>query len=194
VSLEFNKRILLDAIESIDSCDDTEREHVRDTVQWIHSGVPIYRIAKPDNPPKHLVVYFVVLDLVARSILLVNHRSAQKWLPTGGHVELNEDPIETVKREMLEELGVPARFSRYTNHTPLFLTTTQTVGLTAGHTDVTLWYVLEASIADSFAFDKNEFSEIRWFAFEEILDREIAIFDPHMQRFVRKLIAMIEVS
>ncbi|MEO6939702.1 MAG: NUDIX domain-containing protein [Candidatus Kapaibacterium sp.] len=156
--------------------------------------MPIYRIAKPATPPKHLVTYFVVVDLVVRSILLVNHRSAQKWLPTGGHVELNEDPIETVKREMLEELGVPARFSRYTNHTPLFLTTTQTVGLTAGHTDVTLWYVLEASIADSFAFDKNEFSEIRWFAFEEILDREIAIFDPHMQRFVRKLIAMIEVS
>jgi len=41
-------------------------------------------------------------------VLLHWHRRNQLWLPMGGHIEANEDPIEAVVREVLEESGVEA--------------------------------------------------------------------------------------
>ncbi|MGE0539119.1 MAG: NUDIX domain-containing protein [Dehalococcoidia bacterium] len=36
------------------------------------------------------------------------HRRNQMWLPMGGHIEPNEDPVEAVLREVEEESGVAA--------------------------------------------------------------------------------------
>ncbi|HET6833936.1 MAG TPA: hypothetical protein VFH30_08700 [Acidimicrobiales bacterium] len=62
----------------------------------MRSGAPIWRTAKPATPPKHLVAYFVLVDSAAHSCLLVDHRLADLWLPTGGHVEPGEDLASTV--------------------------------------------------------------------------------------------------
>ena len=50
----------------------------------------------------------------------------------------------------------------------LFLTVTQTVGLTAGHTDISLWYILKGCSSIKYPFDKEEFTEICWFHADEI--------------------------
>lgn len=39
-------------------------------------------------------------------VLLIYHRKLQKWLPPGGHVDLDELPSETAIREALEETGI----------------------------------------------------------------------------------------
>jgi 8-oxo-dGTP pyrophosphatase MutT (NUDIX family) len=39
-------------------------------------------------------------------ILLVDHVNAGLWLPPGGHVEVDEDPGLTARREIQEELGL----------------------------------------------------------------------------------------
>jgi len=39
-------------------------------------------------------------------VLLVNHPRYDKWLPPGGHVELDEDPEMTLFREIEEETGL----------------------------------------------------------------------------------------
>lgn len=76
-------------VRSIQPLDELERIHITDTLHWIQSGENIFRIAKPDKPPKHLVSYFVLIDPNHRSILLGDHIKAQLWLPSGGHVEPN---------------------------------------------------------------------------------------------------------
>jgi 8-oxo-dGTP pyrophosphatase MutT (NUDIX family) len=38
--------------------------------------------------------------------LLVNHPRYDMWIPMGGHVELHEDPEETLFREIEEETGL----------------------------------------------------------------------------------------
>ncbi|WP_198139660.1 NUDIX domain-containing protein [Candidatus Orientia mediorientalis] len=43
-------------------------------------------------------------------MLLVDHKKALLWLPSGGHVEIAEDPKTTIERECLEELNVTADF------------------------------------------------------------------------------------
>lgn len=168
-------------ISAIIPYDDVEQEHINDTRLWIESGAPIFRVQKPDVPNKHLVSYFVLFDDVYQKILLVDHKKGLLWLPAGGHVEIDEDPKTTVERECLEELNVTADF--WSPH-PLFLTSTLTVGLTAGHTDVSLWYVLKGDSNKAYEFDQSEFNDIRWFRLDEIPHDKS---DPHMRRFIEKL-------
>ncbi|MDN5274977.1 MAG: hydrolase [Candidatus Saccharibacteria bacterium] len=174
-------------IKALRPLDSLESQHRDDVLEWIDSGADLFRIQKPDIPPKHLVSYFVLIDPVQKSMLLVDHIKAQLWLPTGGHVELNEHPKETVKRETTEELRMKAVFLR-NNDSPFFITVTETGGLTPGHTDVSLWYLLKGSAHDFIDYDRTEFNDIEWFSFEEILQSDSVIFDPHLQRFTRKLI------
>lgn len=181
LKLKSTAKTIYDIVASITPGDDLENQHRQETLTWIESGSPLYRVTKPDTPPKHLVSYFILIDEKAQKILLVDHKKAQLWLPTGGHVEGNEDPQETVRRECCEELGIEAEFW---SEDPLFITVTQTVGLTAGHTDVSLWYVLKGDQNTAFTFDREEFNDIRWFALADI---PYASSDPHMERFIAKI-------
>ncbi|HXE43048.1 MAG TPA: NUDIX domain-containing protein [Candidatus Baltobacteraceae bacterium] len=49
------------------------------------------------------VAIFVVHD---KKILLIHHRKLDKWLPLGGHIELDEDPEQAALREAKEESGL----------------------------------------------------------------------------------------
>ena len=165
--------------ELIEPVDDIERLHLEDAINWVKSGAELYRLEKPATPPKHLVSYFAIVD--GENILLVDHKNAQLWLPAGGHVEPQEHPRTTVERELLEELGFLAP---HPVGAPIMVTCTDTVGLTAGHTDVSLWYVISASREQPITFDQSEFKAVRWFGFAEVpLERA----DPHMSRFLAKL-------
>ena len=173
-------------IEAINAVDQLESHHLHETLAWIASGADLFRIKKPDVPLKHLVSYFVVVDQLQKSMLLVDHIKAQLWLPTGGHVELHEDPRLTVVREMNEELRMKTAFLQ-NRDTPFFITNTETVGLTPGHIDVSLWYLVQGNIHDFIDYDRAEFNDVEWFTFDEIFQSDPVIFDPHLQRFTRKL-------
>ena len=49
------------------------------------------------------VAIFIVHD---GKILLIHHRKLDKWLPLGGHIELDEDPEQAALREAREESGL----------------------------------------------------------------------------------------
>lgn len=173
-------------IKRIIPSDELEKAHIDDALQWIAGGKNVFRIARPDKPPKHLVSYFVLVDPGHNSLLLGDHVKSQLWLPSGGHVELNEHPKMTVVRESQEELGKDAVFLRGNDH-PFFITVTKTNAFTARHTDVSLWYLLRGSVHETIDFERREFNDVTWFTFDEILQSHPAIFDPHMQRFAQKL-------
>jgi 8-oxo-dGTP diphosphatase len=172
---------ILTTIASIIPFDNAEKEHLNFVKDWIASGAEIFRIEKPNKPDIHLVSYFIVIDPETNELLLVDHKKAELWLPPGGHVELNEHPKETVKREIKEELGIDAEFMF---EDPLFLTVTNTVGHVARHTDVSLWYVLRGNKETPLTFDLDEFHQIQWFQQKEIPYERT---DPHMKRFVDKV-------
>lgn len=56
----------------------------------------------------HQDIDFTVAIFVVESdkVLLVHHRNLNKWLPVGGHIELDEDPEQAAFREALEESGI----------------------------------------------------------------------------------------
>jgi 8-oxo-dGTP diphosphatase len=172
---------IAELVRTIQPFDDIEQEHLATTFLWIESGAPLCRTAKPATPPQHLVSYFVVVDPEEHALLLIDHRQSDLWLPNGGHVEPDEHPEATVVREAREELGLQAEFLF---PEPLFLTVTQTVGQTAGHTDVSLWYVVCGSIRQVFQYDQSEFSQAVWFSLGALPTEHT---DPHLGRFAAKL-------
>lgn len=175
-------------IASIEAFDEIEAAHIQNALEWIDGGVEIFRLEKPATPPKHLVSFFVVVDVDAGKLMLVDHIKAERWIPAGGHVDKDEDPKDTVRREIQEELGIAADFIF---EEPIFITETVTVGKTAGHTDVSLWYVVGASSEITFSYDPREFNGYKWFFYPEVLDTPTHELDPHMHRFTNKLLTLL---
>ncbi len=168
-------------VELIQPLDALEQKTKRDVLAWIDSGAVLCRLEKPATPPKHLIAYFAVVD--DEHILLVDHINAELWLPTGGHVDSGEHPRDTALREAQEELSLKGEFLR---QGPVFVTITETVGKTAGHTDVSLWYVFRGDRRLSLKFDDSGFHDAKWFHKDDVpLDRA----DRHMSRFLQKLYA-----
>ena len=172
-------------IASITPIDHTEQRDIENTLMWIQSGEPIFRVAKPDVPHKHLGAYFVLFDESARKILLVDHKTAQLWLPSGGHVEPYEHPKDTVCRECYEELNIEASFW---SETPIFIAPTITGGKATPHTDINIWYVLRGDHQAHYTFDAQEFHTVAWFSLDTIPFEKT---DPHMKRFIQKLNQLI---
>ena len=56
----------------------------------------------------HFAIDFTVAIFVVQKgeVLLVLHRKLGKWLPLGGHIELDEDPEIAALREAKEESGL----------------------------------------------------------------------------------------
>jgi 8-oxo-dGTP pyrophosphatase MutT (NUDIX family) len=56
----------------------------------------------------HEKIDFAVAIFVVHNdkILLIHHRKLDKWLPLGGHIELDEDPEQAALREAKEESGL----------------------------------------------------------------------------------------
>lgn len=176
-------------VAKIDPCDELEAHHRSQTLDWIRSAAPLYRIAKPDVPAQHLVCYFVVTDRVNGHMLLVDHINAGLLLPTGGHCDPGELPWQTVQRECQEELGIRAAADPLLGEQPLFVTVTRTRdprGVLGVHTDVTFWHILNADSSQPLAFDRREFPAVHWMPPQQILDIPADRLDPHMHRFTRK--------
>jgi 8-oxo-dGTP pyrophosphatase MutT (NUDIX family) len=56
----------------------------------------------------HEKIDFTVAVFVVHEgkVLIVHHRNLNKWLPLGGHIELDEDPEAAALREAKEESGL----------------------------------------------------------------------------------------
>jgi len=180
---------ILGIVQGLAPHDELEQLHINDVVSWIQGPNNLFRIAKPDNPPKHLVSYFVVYDPHAQKLMLIDHIKANMWLPSGGHVEVDEHPRETVRREAMEELELDADFS-IIGEKPAFITVTETRG-PGTHTDVSLWYVIAADSTAGLNYDTREMRGLRWLDFAEVFAMDDKLLDPHMKRFVRKFEGML---
>ncbi|MEV6430134.1 NUDIX domain-containing protein [Nocardia sp. NPDC051463] len=175
--------VVADIVRTIVPFDELERQHIAETLAWLGSTDDVFRRAKPDVPPRHLVSYVVLVDPRACAVFLGRHLLADLWLPTGGHLSPGEHPLDAAGREATEELGIRPEFT-VTGIEPLFLTVTTTVGTHSGHEDVSLWYLIRGDRSREYALDPGEFSEGRWW---DIGTSAIPDADPHFPRFLVKL-------
>ncbi len=172
-------------IEGIVPVDAVEAHHQNLASSWIASTSDIFRRVKPRTPDPHLVSYAVLVDRQRRRILLGEHRLAGLWLPPGGHVEPGEHPVQTVRREAHEELGIDVE-PLDGDTAPCFITWTMTRGPDP-HTDVSLWFLLRGDLNQSLRWDRGEFASVQWWSVDELRTAPAHQFDPHQARFLNKL-------
>lgn len=189
--MDASKILLQNTISSITPFDVLETSHQANALAWIDSGAPLFRTVKPATPPKHLVAYFVMYDEDSGRLHLIDHVSSGLLLPTGGHVEPDENPRSTVIRESLEELGIAADFGTKFGRDPFFITINKTVG-EGQHIDVSLWYIVRGHPDESYEYEKREVQGARWLTPLQILAMDINTMDRHLHRFANKLIAYTE--
>jgi 8-oxo-dGTP pyrophosphatase MutT (NUDIX family) len=78
-----------------------------------HGGLIPFDETRPSlhSPPAmahiHEKIDFTVAVFIVQDgkVLLVHHRKLNKWLPIGGHIELDEEPEQAALREAQEESG-----------------------------------------------------------------------------------------
>jgi len=114
-------------------------------------------------------------------VLLVKHRKFGKWLPPGGHIEINEIPTEAAKREVLEETGYEIEFVKEEHcwieawngrsiERPYMCVVFEVPehGNEPAHQHIDLIYVAHL-VPGKKRQEVREIEESRWFTFEEIL-------------------------
>jgi 8-oxo-dGTP pyrophosphatase MutT (NUDIX family) len=178
--------VVYELVSRLVPTDEVEERHRSETLDWLRGTDDVFRRVKPATPPRHLVSYVVPVDPADGGVLLVDHVNAGLWLPPGGHVDPNEHPAATARREAYEELGVPVE-SGLVAAEPVFVTVTRTVGIDAGHTDVSLWFLLRLDRERPLTLVTGEFREARWWSPAEVRDADPTRFDPHFTRFWSKL-------
>jgi 8-oxo-dGTP pyrophosphatase MutT (NUDIX family) len=65
-------------------------------------------IPRATMPHLHELIDFTVAIFIVHEgkVLVIHHRKLDKWLPLGGHIELDEDPEQAALREAREESGL----------------------------------------------------------------------------------------
>ncbi|MEV6850770.1 NUDIX domain-containing protein [Actinoplanes sp. NPDC051411] len=175
-------------IAAIAPLDPAEASAQSSVLSWIDSGAPLFRERGP-VPPRHLAVYFALLDPDRRRVLQVDHLKAGAWVFPGGHVD-TEEPAAAVRREASEELTVDADF--LLGDEPLFVT--ESVTRPPGeHVDVTLWFILRGDSAMALSADPAEFRGLRWVSVDERDDWLGSCYAPdQVARFLTKVSAAID--
>ncbi len=184
--MDTSVQVVHELVRGIQPYDGLESEHRADTLRWLETTNDVFRRAKPATPERHLVSYVVMVDPDDGSALLVDHINARLWLPPGGHVEPGEHPTDTARREAHEELGIDSVLVEPSGR-PSFVTVTRTGGIDAGHTDVSLWFLLVGHRHMRLRIDVREFNEARWWSSTDLQAADPKGFDPHYLRFVEKV-------
>jgi 8-oxo-dGTP diphosphatase len=184
---DYSRALVSERVIATVPFDEKEASDQAAILDWIASGDPLFRTVPPKTPPKHLAVYFALVDDVNRSVMLVDHIKAQAWLLPGGHVDDGEDPQWSAEREAGEELGITPKFhEKLGDGQPFFLSVNKTRG-EHSHTDVVLWFAFRGDSSTVFRADEREFKETRWFSVDDRTDWSAGCFDPQMSRFIQKL-------
>lgn len=116
-----------------------------------------------------------VVDPVSKKILLCHHKTFNKWLQPGGHIEKNETPEETALRETYEETGVRIkligeRFPREDDFIrPLGIQKNRGKN---GSLHVDIIYYANPIAMDNVLNDL-EIDNVGWFSYEELDDIDI---------------------
>jgi len=106
-------------------------------------------------------------------VLLVNHPRYGKWIPIGGHVELDETPEDALYREIEEETGLKVKILNnepvLNSHIDGFITTPRFMHVHPAnppHQHIALIYFAKSQ-NDKF-IKSDEHTEGRWFSDKEL--------------------------
>jgi 8-oxo-dGTP pyrophosphatase MutT (NUDIX family) len=142
-------------------------------------------LVRENNPTDHFCVFFLPVSVDPKTlrtrIFIVNHIKAGGWIPPGGHIELGEKPIGTLKREFFEELKYRAKDDQIVLFNLSIIRMNNPRHNCKIHYD--FWYLVYTPFID-FYFNQKEFYEAGWFSISEAFDK---ILYPEYRPVIAKL-------
>ncbi len=131
---------------------------------------------------KHFTASALIID--DGKVLLIRHKKLNVWLYPGGHVEENENPDETLLREVKEETGLEIEIisnkdeslsDKKNDVSSLHLPYAFLCELVGDHYHNDLIYLCKIFKKNELKFNKHESSDIGFFNYEEI--KKLKLFD-----------------
>ncbi len=124
---------------------------------------------------KHIDFTVALYIVWGKQVLLVHHKKLKKWLPIGGHIELDENPEEALFREAKEECGLKIQLAgsikprlQFSGHRFLYLPVYLDIHeITPEHQHIGLVYFAKAS-SSKVKLNKKEHNDIRWFSLYDL--------------------------
>jgi 8-oxo-dGTP pyrophosphatase MutT (NUDIX family) len=134
-------------------------------------------------PHIHELIDFTVSAFILHPteprLLLVKHRKIGKWLQPGGHIELNENPLQALTHELSEETGLqPSDYTLLQPDQPTGLTHTAALpvpfqinqhAFNDTHQHIDLSYIAKAH-TDTLTETPDGADDIRWCTLAELKD------------------------
>lgn len=117
----------------------------------------------------HYCVFFLPYDQADKKVYLGNHIKAQEWIPPGGHIDEGEHPLETVKREALEEL----KLQLTDDIIEPFDLSVKPIGrgnIDGCETHFDIWHLIHIH-EQYFAYDRQEYYDAKWFTIDDALGK-----------------------
>ncbi|MEO8862770.1 MAG: NUDIX domain-containing protein [Candidatus Saccharimonadales bacterium] len=121
------------------------------------------------------ITVFIVSE--SKKVLLVNHPRYNKWIPIGGHIELDEDPEEALYREIKEETSLEVEIlstkPNITSTGTKFILSPNYVDVHEAnppHKHISFTYFAKSK-GESFTIS-DEHDDMKWFSTEELRDKK----------------------
>ena len=105
---------------------------------------------------------------------------AGTWSTPGGHVEFGEDPVDTCKREALEETGCEIADVR-------FVAMTNDYFKADNKHYITLWYVARWTANEPQIIEPHKCTELAWTAFNDMPRPRLLTYDSLTSAQIRTL-------
>lgn len=132
-------------------------------------------------------------------VLLIFHKGLKRWLPVGGHIELNEDPEQALFREIQEETGIGPDQLTVLSSKPdiandpitnlLYVPNRLEVhDITDTHKHINLAYYIKSS-TDEIQLAPDEHDDIRWIAEQDLENADLDLL-PTVKCYSREAIRL----
>jgi len=158
--------------------------------------------APPKSMPHiHELIDFTVEAFIVHEgkVLLVDHKALGKWLPVGGHVELDEDPEQALFREITEETGLsPEQIEVIGEKLPLTDPHVKSLyppsfldihKISETHRHIGIGYIARAR-SNQITLQEAEHNEIRWFTPEELANPQFQV-QPNIQKYAKYALSQV---
>lgn len=140
----------------------------RETYQNFQDRLKEGTLTREENERSHFCIYFLPYNTENKEVLFVSHKKSSLWLSPGGHIDKGETLLQTLNREIGEELGVKNYFPLLPN--PFLLTITNIPPsqwkIRPCQTHYDIWYLLETD-GKEFNINPEEFHETKWLSIDE---------------------------